>query len=293
MRSLILNNGVEIPQVGFGTAAIGEWQQDDDYVKDVILGAIKTGYRHIDTASLYGNERSVGKAIKESGLPREDFFVVSKVWDNEQGRENTLAAFNRSMDRLQLDYLDLYLVHWPVPEMTQETWQMMEKLYSDKRIRALGLSNFRQSDIEQILTFAEVAPSYNQLELHPYLTQKSLCAYCASKDIVVSCWSPLGSGTWSGVDVTEKPVSDEVISEIAQKHGVSNGQVILKWDVQQNRIVIPKAESVVNIANNLKLHDFELTAEEIERINSLNRDRRFGANPDTAYANNMALQVPE
>ena len=293
MRSLILNNGVEIPQVGFGTAAIGEWQQDDDYVKDVILGAIKTGYRHIDTASLYGNERSVGKAIKESGLPREDFFVVSKVWDNEQGRENTLAAFNKSMDRLQLDYLDLYLVHWPVPELTQETWQVMEKLYSDKRIRALGLSNFRKSDIEQILTFAEVMPTYNQLELHPYLTQEPLCAYCADKDIAVSCWSPLGSGTWSRVAVAEKPVSDGVISEIAQKHGVSNGQVILKWDVQQNRIVIPKAESPENIANNLKLYDFELTAKEIERINSLNKDRRFGANPDTAYADNMAMRVPE
>ena len=257
------------------------------------MGAIKTGYRHIDTASLYGNERSVGGAIKESGLPREDFFVVSKVWDNEQGRENTLAAFNRSMDRLQLDYLDLYLVHWPVPELTQETWQAMEKLYSDMQIRALGLSNFRKSDIEQILTFAEVVPTYNQLELHPYLTQESLCAYCTDKDIVVSCWSPLGSGTWSGVAVAEKPVSDDVIRDIAQKYGVSNGQVILKWDVQQNRIVIPKAESHENIVNNLELYDFELTAEEIERINSLNKNRRFGANPDTAYANNMAMQVPE
>ncbi len=293
MRNITLNNGVEIPQIGFGTAAIGEWQQDDDYVKDVILSAIDAGYRHIDTASLYGNERSVGRALEESGVPRDDFFVVSKVWDNEQGWDNTLAAFDKSMARLNLDYLDLYLVHWPIPDKTQETWKAMEKLYSDRRVRALGLSNFRKSDIEQILAFADIKPAYNQLELHPYLTQEALCGYCEGKDIVVSCWSPLGSGTWSGVAVAEKPVSDKVISEIAEKYGVSTAQVILQWDVQQNRIVIPKAESPDNISNNLKLFDFELSAADIEKINSLNKNRRFGADPDTAYENNMEMQVPE
>ena len=292
MNDITLNNGVKIPKVGFGTAAIGSWQQDDDYVKNVIISAIEAGYRHIDTASLYGNERSVGRAIKESGIPREEFFITSKVWDNEQGTKATIAAFENTLKRLEMDYLDLYLIHWPVPEKTQETWQAMESLYEQNRIRALGLSNFRQSDIEQILGFAKVKPAYNQLELHPYLLQKELTEYCESQGIVVACWSPLGSGTWSGIPIDEKPVSDQTISDIATKHSVSNAQVILKWNVQQHRIVIPKAESPNNITNNLLLDGFELTAEDITQINGLNINQRFGADPDTAYEANMQMIVP-
>ncbi len=292
MNDITLNNGVKIPKVGFGTAAIGSWQQDDDYVKNVIISAIEAGYRHIDTASLYGNERSVGRAIKESGIPREECFITSKVWDNEQGTKATIAAFENTLKRLEMDYLDLYLIHWPVPEKTQETWQAMESLYEQNRIRALGLSNFRQSDIEQILGFAKVKPAYNQLELHPYLLQKELTEYCESQGIVVACWSPLGSGTWRGIPIDEKPVSDQTISDIATKHSVSNAQVILKWNVQQNRIVIPKAESPNNIINNLLLDGFGLTAEDITQINELNRNQRFGADPDTAYEENMQMNVP-
>ncbi len=292
MNEITLNNGVKIPQVGFGTAAIGSWQQDDDYVKNVILNAIRAGYRHLDTASLYGNERSVGHAIKESGIARKEFFITSKIWDSEQGTEATIAAFENTLNRLAMDYLDLYLIHWPVPAKTQETWQAMESLYEQNRIRSLGLSNFRQTDIEQILGFAKVKPAYNQLELHPYMVQKELTEYCESQGIVVACWSPLGSGTWSGIPVDEKPVSDQTISDIASKYNVSNAQVILKWNVQQNRIVIPKAESLNNISNNLLLDDFELTAQDIAQINGLNRNRRFGADPDTAYAANMQMIVP-
>ncbi|SDZ91697.1 aldo/keto reductase [Microbulbifer marinus] len=292
MTTVTLNNGVEIPELGFGTAAIGEWQQDNGYVTETILKAMSIGYRHFDTASVYGNERALGRAIKDSGLPRQELFITSKVWDTEQGKE-TAAAFARSLERLELDYLDLYLVHWPVPAYTRETWQAMEKLYEEKKVRALGLSNFRKSDIEQIATFAEVKPTCNQIELHPYLTQKEMVEYCKFHKIAVACWSPLGSGSWSGVETKDKPITDPVIVELAEKHGVSAGQIILKWNIQQHRIVIPKAESLDHIRANFLLTGFELSEEDIAAIDSLNRDHRFGADPDTAHDSNKQVQVPE
>lgn len=292
-QQIVLNDGNHFPALGFGTCAIGAWQQDDDYVVATILTAIQAGYRHIDTASLYGNERSVGKAIKASGIPREEFFVVSKVWDTEQGYDQTLNAFDASLKRLDMDYIDLYLVHWPNPSKTQATWQAMESLHAKGKVRYLGLSNFRESDIEQLMTFAKVKPVYNQLELHPYLTQEALCAVCDKHEIFVSCWSPLGSGTWSGVATSEKPISDPVIVDIAEKYDVSAGQVILKWDLQQGRIAIPKAESEKNIKANLELGSFELTANEIQAINQLNRNHRYGGDPDSAYQDNIKRQVPD
>ena len=292
-HEIVLKDGTHFPALGFGTCSIGGWQQDDDYVVDTILKAIKAGYRHIDTASLYGNERSVGKAIKASGIPREAFFVVSKVWDTEQGYDETLKAFDASLKRLDMDYIDLYLVHWPNPAKTQATWQALEHLHGQGKVRQLGLSNFRQSDIEQLLSFANVKPVYNQLELHPYLTQQALCEVCDKHDIYVSCWSPLGSGTWSGVPTSEKPIADPVILKIAEKHGVSAGQVILKWDLQQGRIAIPKAESEKNIKANLELDSFDLSAKEISAIDQLNRNHRYGGDPDTAYDGNMKMKVPD
>jgi len=292
-QQIILNDGGSFPALGFGTCAIGSWQQDDDYVIGIILKAIKAGYRHIDTASLYGNERSVGKAIKASGIPRQEFFVVSKMWDCEQGYEATLKAFDASLRRLDMDYINLYLIHWPNPSETQATWQAMENLHQQGKVRYLGLSNFRQTDIEQLMSFAKVKPVYNQLELHPYLTQKNLCAVCDKHKIYVSCWSPLGSGTWSGVPTSEKPIADPVIINIAEKYGVSAGQVILKWDLQQGRIAIPKAESEVNIKANFELGSFELSTDDINAINQLNRNHRYGGDPDTAYEGNMKMQVPK
>lgn len=292
-QQIVLNDANSFPALGFGTCAIGAWQQDDDYVVATILKAINAGYRHIDTASLYGNERSVGKAIKASGISREEFFVVSKVWDSQQGQAETLKAFDASLKRLDMDYIDLYLVHWPNPSKTQATWQAMESLHALGKIRYLGLSNFREPDIEQLMSFAKVKPIYNQLELHPYLTQQSLCKVCDKHEIFVSCWSPLGSGTWSGVPASEKPISDPVIVKIAEKYGVSAGQVILKWDLQQGRIAIPKAESEKNIKANLELFSFELTADELTAINQLNRNHRYGGDPDTAYQDNIKMQVPD
>lgn len=292
MTTVTLNNGVEIPQLGFGTAAIGEWQQDNGYVTDIILKAMSIGYRHFDTASVYGNERALGRAIRESGLPRQELFITSKVWDTEQGRD-TFAAFERSLERLELEYLDLYLIHWPVPAYTRETWEAMEALYDAKRVRALGLSNFRKSDIEQIATFANIKPTYNQLELHPYLTQKELVDYCRFHKIAVAAWSPLGSGSWSGVATSEKPIVDPVIVGLAEKYGVSAGQIILKWNIQQHRIVIPKAESLDHIRANFLLTGFTLSDEDLGKIDILNRGLRYGADPDSAHETNRKVKVPE
>lgn len=293
MQSLPLCDGRRIPQIGFGTAAIGNWQQDDDYVTEVVSKAIDAGYRHFDTASLYGNERSVGKAIRASGLPRKDFFVTTKVWDTQQGYDNTLTAMEQSLKRLDMDYVDLYLIHWPFPEKTQATWQAMELLHHEGKAKSLGLSNFRKVDIQQLFDFAEIKPVYNQLELHPYLVQQPLVEYCESKKMVVSCWSPLGSGSWSGVKDADKPVNDDAVIEIANAHDVTAGQVILKWNVQQGRIVIPKAESEKHMQDNLQLDGFKLTADEIKKIDSLNRDVRFGADPATATEANLQTPVPD
>ena len=292
MKQITLNDGHTLPPLGFGTAAIGKWQQDDDYVKNVVLSAIKEGYRHIDTASVYGNERSVGRAIKESGVPREEFFITTKVWETEQGTEKTPQALHASLERLQMDYVDLYLIHWPNPEKTRETWQAMETLQDQGLVRSIGLSNFRQSDIEQVLAFARYKPVYNQLEIHPYFQQKELVAYCEANDILVSCWSPLGTGSWSGVTAMEKPISDVRIKMLADKYGVSPAQVILKWDMQKGKIIIPKSETLENIQNNLQLDTFELSQEDINMIDGLDKGLRFGANPDTALYDNVDVIVP-
>ncbi len=284
--------GVKINQLGFGTAAIGQWQQDDDYVKDTIKTAIKAGFRHLDTASIYGNERSVGKAIAESGIPRDEFFITSKVWDTQQGLQQTLIACEESLLRLGTDYLDLYLIHWPVPELTVQTWRALEQLKEQGKVRAIGLSNFRKSDIEHILAMATHKPVYNQLELHPYFQQKELVAYCQQHGIAVSAWSPLGTGSWSSVAAEDKPLANPTLQHIAQKHGVSTADVIIRWNLQQGRIVIPKAESAENIHRNANIPAFMLSQDDLQAIEQLDKNTRFGADPDTAFAQNSAMRVP-
>ncbi|GAB2877804.1 aldo/keto reductase [Microbulbifer echini] len=294
MYFLEFNNGVEIPQIGLGMASVGSWQQDDEYVKEVVLKAMAIGYRHFDTASVYGNERALGRAIKESGLPREELFITSKVWDTEQGGKKTHDAFARSLERLQLEYLDLYLVHWPVPAYTRETWEAMEALYQQRKVRALGLSNFRKSDIEQIASFAEVPPVCNQIELHPYFTQQPLVDYCQFHKIAICCRSPLGAGSiFKAVEKEARPDVDPVIVQIAERYSVTAIQVILRWNIQQHRVVLPKSEVLDHILSNFLLSEFNLSNADIQAINNLNCNKRFGGDPDFVRKRNMMMKVPD
>lgn len=262
-----LHNGVEMPRLGLGVWKV----QDGNEVVHAVKSAIKAGYKSIDTAAVYKNEEGVGQAIRESGAPRDSLFITTKVWNSDQGYETTLAAFDASLSKLQLDYADLYLIHWPVGGKYKETWRAIEKLYKDGRVRAIGVSNFHQHHLEDLLADAEIAPMVNQIELHPLLSQEPLRAYCASKNIKVEAWSPLGNG---------RLLTHELVQEIAAKYNKSVAQVILRWDLQHDIITIPKSINESRIIENADIFDFELSAEDMQKIDSLNRNERFGSDPD-------------
>ncbi|WP_018885018.1 aldo/keto reductase [Paenibacillus massiliensis] len=262
-----LHNGVEMPRLGLGVWKV----QDGNEVVHAVKSAIKAGYKSIDTAAVYKNEEGVGQAIRESGAPRDSLFITTKVWNSDQGYETTLAAFDESLSKLQLDYTDLYLIHWPVGGKYKETWRAIEKLYKDGRVRAIGVSNFHQHHLEDLLADAEIAPMVNQIELHPLLSQEPLRAYCASKNIKVEAWSPLGNG---------RLLTNELVQEIAGKYNKSVAQVILRWDLQHDIITIPKSINESRIIENADIFDFELSAEDMQKIDSLNRNERFGSDPD-------------
>lgn len=264
---ITLNNGVTMPQLGLGVYKAQEGKE----AEAAISHAIKTGYRSIDTAAIYQNEESVGKAVRESGIPREELFITTKVWNSDQGYDSTLQAFETSLTKLGLDYVDLYLVHWPVPGKYKETYKALEKLYKDGRVRAIGVSNFQTHHIDDLLTEAEIVPAVNQVELHPLLSQEPLREYCASKGIYVEAWSPLARGSF---------FEDPVLQEIAAKYGKSPAQVILRWDIQHNIITIPKSVTPSRIEENSQIFDFELTPDEMAKIDAMNKDERTGADPD-------------
>ncbi|KAA8785737.1 diketogulonate reductase-like aldo/keto reductase [Paenibacillus sp. 4624] len=262
-----LNNGVKMPWLGFGVFKV----KDGDEVVSAVKTAIEAGYRSIDTAKVYNNESGVALGIRESGIAREDLFITTKVWNSDQGYESTLAAFEESMKRLELEYLDLYLIHWPVKGKYKDTWRALEKLYKEGRVRAIGVSNFQTHHLEDLLMDATVKPAVNQVELHPLLTQKELRDYCSTHEIQIEAWSPLGQG-----NLMEHPL----LQDIAAKYGKSPAQVILRWDLQNGIVTIPKSVTPERIHANTELYDFELTAEEIEQINGLNENKRFGSDPD-------------
>jgi len=262
-----LYNGVKMPWLGFGVFKV----KDGDEVVDAVKTAIKAGYRSIDTAKVYNNESGVAQGIRESGIAREDLFITTKVWNSDQGYESTLAAFEESMKRLELEYLDLYLIHWPVKGKYKDTWRALEKLHKEGRIRAIGVSNFQIHHLEDLTIDATVKPAVNQVELHPLLTQKELRDYCSKHEIQIEAWSPLGQG-----NLMEHPL----LQDIAAKYGKSPAQVILRWDLQNGIVTIPKSVTPERIHANTELYDFELTAEEIEQINGLNENKRFGSDPD-------------
>lgn len=262
-----LTNGIEMPLLGLGVYKMTEREE----TLQAIDKALKVGYRAIDTASLYGNEVEVGEAIRNSGIEREEIFVTTKVWNSDQGYDATLRAFEVSLKKLNLDYLDLYLTHWAVPDTFEETYRAIERLYDEKLIRATGVSNHHEHHLEKLLTKANVAPMVNQVELHPYLQQDALLAFCREHQIAVTAWSPLGRG---GV------LNDPTILEISQEVGTTAAQVVLRWHLQNDTIIIPKSVTHSRIEENAQLFDFELTPVQMEKLHALNRNHRFGQNPD-------------
>ncbi|MDR4946975.1 aldo/keto reductase [Neobacillus cucumis] len=272
MNYVTLNNGLKMPQLGFGV-----WQVKDDQATAAVATALEVGYRSIDTAMIYKNEVGVGKALKESSIPRENLFITTKVWNSDQGYENTLRAFDESLEKLGLDYIDLYLIHWPTPQFDQyvDTYKALEKLYHDGRVKAIGVCNFEIEHLERLLNECEVVPVLNQVECHPYLAQTELKEFCAKHNIFVEAWSPLDQGG--------EVLQDEVVQKIAESHGKSPAQTVLRWHLQNNTIVIPKSVTPSRIKENFDVFDFELTSDEMNAINEINRNRRKGPQPNEMH----------
>ncbi len=262
-----LNNGVEIPYLGLGVYLSEEGKE----VERAVDWALEAGYRHVDTASIYGNEAGVGRAVAHSNVPRSEIFVTSKVWNSDQGYDSTLRAFDASMQRLGLEVLDLYLVHWPVAGKYKETWKALERLYREKRVRAIGVSNFLQHHLEDLLGEAEVVPAVNQLEFHPYLVQQPLQDFCRAKGIQYEAWSPLMQG-----EIFKIPE----MARLAEKYGKSIAQVVLRWNLQKGVVTIPKSSKKERIIQNADLFDFELSAADVDLLDAMDRGKRFGPDPD-------------
>lgn len=266
--TVTLNNGIKMPLFGLGVFKAEDGTETENAVK----WAIDEGYKSIDTAKIYGNESSVGQGIKASGVAREDIFLTTKVWNSDQGYETTLEAFEKSLKLLETDYVDLYLIHWPVTGEIQATWKALEEIYESGRAKAIGVSNFHKQHIEKLLETANITPMVNQIELHPYLNQKELRAYCQSKGIVVEAWSPLARG---------EVLNDSVLKDIAKKHHKSVAQIVIRWDLQNGIVTIPKSVNQERIKQNAEVFDFELSLEEMTAINKLDKGYRSGTNPDT------------
>ncbi|MFB5193707.1 aldo/keto reductase [Neobacillus sp. KR4-4] len=262
-----LNNGVKMPWFGLGVFKVEEGPE----LVNAVKMAIKHGYRSIDTAAIYENEEGVGQGIKESGIAREDLFVTSKVWNADLGYESTLAAYQTSLDKLGLEYLDLYLIHWPVAGKYKEAWRALETLYKEGRVRAIGVSNFQVHHLEDLLKDAEIKPMVNQVEYHPRLTQNEVQAFCRENGIQMEAWSPLMQG---------QLLDNEALVDIAAKYNKSVAQIILRWDLQNGVVTIPKSTKEHRIIENSQVFDFELTQEDMQQINELNQYHRVGPDPD-------------
>ncbi|MGG1607641.1 aldo/keto reductase [Bacillus wiedmannii] len=266
-----LRNGVEMPWFGLGVFKVEEGPE----LVEAIKSAIKAGYRSIDTAAIYGNEKAVGEGIRAgieaTGISREELFITSKVWNADQGYEETTAAYEESLKKLKLDYLDLYLVHWPVEGKYKDTWRALETLYKEKRVRAIGVSNFQIHHLQDVIKDAEIKPMINQVEYHPRLTQKELQAFCKEQGIQMEAWSPLMQG---------QLLDNETLQAIADKHGKTTAQVILRWDLQNGVVTIPKSTKEHRIIANADVFNFELTKEDMEKIDALNQNHRVGPDPD-------------
>nr|WP_299071401.1 aldo/keto reductase [uncultured Allomuricauda sp.] len=262
-----LHNGVQMPYFGLGVYL----SKDGNEVTNAVKEALNHGYRHIDTASIYNNEKGVGIGVEESNIERKDVFVVSKVWNSDQGYDTTLKAFDDSLERLRMDYLDLYLIHWPKGDRSKETWRAMERLYNEKRVRAIGISNFLQHHIEDLLTEADIVPMVNQMEFHPYLVQQELVDFCNQKGIQYEAWSPMMQGKIFDLDI---------LKDLANKYDKTVAQIVLRWDLQKGVVTIPKSVKKERIISNATIFDFELTPEDVQLLDSLDKGQRFGPDPD-------------
>ncbi len=266
--TVALNNGVQMPQIGFGVFQIPPGQKTCDAVRT----ALQLGFRAVDTATAYGNEESVGRAIKDSGIDPEEVFVTTKLWIPDHGYDNTLRAFEESRKKLGLDKLDLYLIHWPAKADFSETWRALERLYKEGRIRAIGVSNFLSHHLETLLETAEVTPAVNQIEFHPFNVQPELLEFCRNHKIQVEAWSPLVRGQF---------FDHPLIAGIAEQHGRSPAQVLIRWDLQHEVVTIPRSTREAHIRENCEVFDFELSAEDMTRLDALDEGRRIGPDPDT------------
>ncbi len=263
----VLHNGVKMPWLGLGVYK----SQEGKEIENAIDHALEAGYRSIDTASFYKNEGGVGKAVKNSTVPREEIFITTKVWNEDQGFEKTLKAFEESRKKLGLNYIDLYLIHWPGKDKYKETWRALEKLYNDGSVRAIGVSNFQIHHLKDLISDCDVKPMVNQVEYHPELTQKELHAYCKQESVQLEAWSPLTRG-----NIFTTPT----IVELANKYNKTAAQIILRWDLQNGVVTIPKSVTKSRIYENADIFDFQLSKEDIKKIDALNKNKRLGPDPD-------------
>jgi len=262
-----LNNGVEMPIFGLGTyrARAGE-------AREAVLQALKVGYRLIDTASMYGNEKDVGEALRKSGLPRKEIFITTKLWNSDHGYDKALAAFEESRKKLGLDYVDLYLIHWPVESLRNETWKAMEKLLEEGKCRAIGVSNYMIDHLTDLLAISPVMPAVNQVEFSPFLYQKDLLEFCRSNNIQLESYSPLTKGHM---------LDDARLSEVARKYSKSTAQILIRWTLQKDVIVIPKSSRKEKIRENADVFDFEISSEDMDRLDALHENMRVSWDPTT------------
>ncbi|MCS0500197.1 aldo/keto reductase [Protaetiibacter mangrovi] len=269
---LALNDGHSIPQLGFGVFKV-----DPDEAERVVSEALEVGYRHIDTAAVYGNEIGVGRAIEKSGIPRDELFITTKLWNSDQGTQSAFDAIDLSLEKLGLDHVDLYLIHWPRPDLDRyvESWLALEQMRADGRTRSIGVSNFHRPHLERIIAESGTVPAVDQVELHPAFAQRELRGFSEPLGIRTEAWGPLGQGKYELFD-------EPAVAEAAAAHGVTPAQVVIRWHLQQGIVVFPKTTSKERMATNFAVFDFELAPEEVAAIDALDRGMRVGADPETA-----------
>jgi diketogulonate reductase-like aldo/keto reductase len=288
--SLTLNNGVEIPAIGLGV-----FQTPPDETVAAVMSALQTSYRHIDTAAAYGNEKEVGQGIRESGIPRGDIFIETKVWISDYGYDETLHAFEKSAAKLGVDQIDLLILHQALPSEFDKTigaYRALEKLLADGKVRAIGVSNFMPEHLTQVFEQTDIVPAVNQIELHPYFQQKDLVALHKKNGITTQAWSPIG-GITSYRDSAKRSFDEPVILAIGEKHGKSAAQVMLRWHIQKGVQVIPKSTKPERIAENFDVFDFELAADEIAQIDALDTGVRGGPEPEAITLETFGRPIPE